>query len=77
MDSLAQEGVRLTMHYVTNPPCSPSRCSLITGMYAQRFYKFAMARGLPEPSRQSPARKAGCSLRNAQRGIAATMTDPL
>ncbi len=37
------------MSYITNPPCSPSRCSLMTGMYAQRFGKSGMARGLPIP----------------------------
>ncbi|MGC1481418.1 MAG: sulfatase-like hydrolase/transferase [Chthoniobacterales bacterium] len=50
IDKLAREGARLTMSYVTNPPCSPSRSSLLTGMYAQRFHKFGMARGLPIPS---------------------------
>jgi len=49
MDSLAANGVRCTNLYVTNPPCSPSRCSLMTGMYTQRFGKFGMARGLPIP----------------------------
>ncbi len=49
IDSLANKGVRCTMSYITNPPCSPSRCSLITGMYAQRFGKSGMARGLPIP----------------------------
>ena len=49
MDSLAAGGVRCTMSYITNPPCSPSRCSLMTGMYAQRFGKSGMARGLPIP----------------------------
>lgn len=49
IDSLAANGVRCTMSYITNPPCSPSRCSLMTGMYAQRFGKSGMARGLPIP----------------------------
>ena len=49
IDSLARRGARCTMSYITNPPCSPSRCSLITGMYAQRFGKSGMARGLPIP----------------------------
>jgi arylsulfatase A-like enzyme len=49
IDSLARQGVRCTMSYITNPPCSPSRCSLMTGMYAQRFGKSGMARGLPIP----------------------------
>lgn len=49
MDSLAAGGAKCTMSYITNPPCSPSRCCLMTGMYAQRFGKSGMARGLPIP----------------------------
>ncbi|MEO1834086.1 MAG: sulfatase-like hydrolase/transferase [Akkermansiaceae bacterium] len=49
IDSLATQGAMCTMSYITNPPCSPSRCSLMTGMYAQRFGKSGMARGLPIP----------------------------
>jgi arylsulfatase A-like enzyme len=49
IDSLADQGAKFTMSYITNPPCSPSRCSLMTGMYAQRFGKSGMARGLPIP----------------------------
>ena len=49
IDSLAATGVKCAMSYITNPPCSPSRCSLLTGMYAQRFGKSGMARGLPIP----------------------------
>ncbi|MHC4756652.1 MAG: sulfatase family protein [Planctomycetota bacterium] len=49
MDSLAANGVKCTNSYITNPPCSPSRCCLMTGMYTQRFGKFGMARGLPIP----------------------------
>lgn len=49
IDALAASGTRCTMSYVTNPPCSPSRCSLMMGMYAQRFGKSGMARGLPIP----------------------------
>jgi arylsulfatase A-like enzyme len=49
IDTLARQGARCTMSYITNPPCSPSRCCLITGMYAQRFGKSGMARGLPIP----------------------------
>ena len=49
IDSLAAQGVELKMSYVTNPPCSPSRSCLVTGMFAQKFGKFGMARGLPIP----------------------------
>ncbi|MFC1806590.1 sulfatase [Planctomycetota bacterium] len=49
MDSLAANGVKCTNSHVTNPPCSPSRCCLMTGMYVQRFGKSGMARGLSIP----------------------------
>ncbi|VGO13629.1 Arylsulfatase [Pontiella desulfatans] len=49
MDRLAKEGVTLTQMYVTNPPCSPSRHSLLMGTYAQQDGKFGMMRGLPLP----------------------------
>jgi len=49
IDSMASGGAKCTMSYVTNPPCSPSRCCMMTGMYAQRFGKSGMARGLPIP----------------------------
>ena len=49
IDSLAAEGVKCTSSYITNGPCSPSRCSLITGMYAQRFGKYSQMRGLAIP----------------------------
>jgi len=50
MDSLATNGVKCTNSYITNPPCSPSRCCIMTGMYIQRFGKSGMARGLAIPS---------------------------
>jgi arylsulfatase A-like enzyme len=49
MDKLAARGVKCTNSYITNPPCSPSRCSLMMGMYGQRFGKYGMARGLAIP----------------------------
>ncbi len=49
IDRLAAEGVRFTGSYITNPPCCPSRCSLIMGQYSQRFGKYGMSRGLPIP----------------------------
>jgi len=49
IDRLAAEGVRCTASYITNPPCCPSRCSLMMGQYAQRFGKYGMSRGLPVP----------------------------
>lgn len=49
LDRLAKEGVTLTQSYITNPPCCPSRCSLMMGMYGQHFGKYGMSRGLPIP----------------------------
>jgi arylsulfatase A-like enzyme len=49
IDRLAKEGVRCTASYITNPPCCPSRCSLMMGQYTQRFGKYGMSRGLPIP----------------------------
>jgi len=49
IDRLAKEGVMLTQMYVTNPPCCPSRYSLLMGTYAQRFGKYGMSRGMPLP----------------------------
>lgn len=37
IDSLAENGVRMTNGYVTAPQCTPSRAAMITGMYQQRF----------------------------------------
>src|SRR4051812_41991288 len=34
LDRFAQQGVRFTRAFSTAPVCSPSRCSIITGMYA-------------------------------------------
>lgn len=36
LDSLAQEGVKLTSCYAASPVCSPSRASLMTGSYPSR-----------------------------------------
>lgn len=49
IDRLAKEGVRCTASYITNPPCCPSRCSMLMGQYGQRFGKYGMSRGLPIP----------------------------
>ena len=49
IDRLAAEGVRCTASYITNPPCCPSRCSMMMGQYGQRFGKYGMSRGLPIP----------------------------
>lgn len=37
MDYIAQKGVRFTRAYTTNPVCSPSRVSMVTGRFASTF----------------------------------------
>jgi uncharacterized sulfatase len=37
IDRLADEGIRFEQFYVNAPICSPSRCSLTTGQYPQRW----------------------------------------
>nr|MQY76667.1 sulfatase-like hydrolase/transferase [Spirochaeta sp.] len=49
IDRLAEEGTTFTQFYVTNPPCCPSRSSMMMGMYGQSFGKYGMSRGLPIP----------------------------
>ena len=54
IDRLAEQGVRFTASYITNPPCCPSRCALMMGQYGQRFGKYGMSRGLPIPEDRPP-----------------------
>ncbi len=49
LDKLAKEGVRCAASYITNPPCCPSRCSMLMGQYGQKFGKYGMSRGLSIP----------------------------
>lgn len=49
IDRLAAEGVMCSASYIPNPPCCPSRCSVMMGQYGQRFGKYGMSRGLPIP----------------------------
>jgi len=37
IDSIAQNGVRMTQGYITAPQCTPSRAAMVTGQYQQRF----------------------------------------
>ena len=36
LDRLAREGTRFTRAYCNNPVCSPSRSTIITGLYPSR-----------------------------------------
>ena len=44
-----RKGVRCTASYITNPPCCPSRCSMLMGQYGKKFGKYGMSRGLSLP----------------------------
>ena len=48
IDSIAENGVRFTNGYVTEPVCSPSRAGLISGRYQHRFgYTFNVMDHVP------------------------------
>jgi arylsulfatase A-like enzyme len=50
IDSLARDGVRFTQGYATASVCSPSRTSLMLGIYAQRTGKYTNDQvGVPIP----------------------------
>lgn len=51
LDSLAQEGIRYTNAYATNPVCSPSRSALITGLYATTTGTHNLRSTAPLPDR--------------------------
>jgi arylsulfatase A-like enzyme len=48
LDRLAQQGVRFTRAYCVNPTCSPSRATLITGLYPAWHHCWAIGVKLPE-----------------------------
>ncbi len=48
LDRLAREGTRFTRAYCTNPTCSPSRSSMITGLYPAWHGCWAIGVKLPE-----------------------------
>lgn len=48
LDRLAQEGTRFDRAYCPNPTCSPTRASLITGMYPSQHGCWAIGVKLPE-----------------------------
>ncbi|MCK5565664.1 MAG: sulfatase-like hydrolase/transferase [Planctomycetes bacterium] len=59
LDEFASEGMRFTNGYVMNPVCGPSRASLMTGRYGQRFGYYTnearwVAGGLPVTEKTIP-----------------------
>ncbi len=61
IDSLASGGIRFTRHFVTNPVCSPSRGSIMTGKYISEHGLWANGCTLPEGNITIPKalKKAG------------------
>jgi arylsulfatase A-like enzyme len=72
LDRLAEQGVRLTDFYASAPVCSPTRASLMTGRYPQRF-GFELAIGYREKSRGLPAKKASLPYLLQKRGYATAL----
>ena len=48
LDRLCREGTRFTRAYCPNPVCTPSRSSLITGMYPSQHGAWTIGVKLPE-----------------------------
>jgi len=48
LDRLAKSGVTFTRAYCTNPTCTPTRASLITGQYPSRHGAWSLGTKLPE-----------------------------
>src|SRR5699024_9395691 len=48
LDRLANEGVRFDRAYCNNPTCTPSRSSLITGMYPSKHEAWSLGTKLDE-----------------------------
>ena len=48
LDRLAKEGITFTRAYCANPSCTPSRASLITGLYPSQHGAWTLGAKLPE-----------------------------
>ena len=48
LDRLAREGTRFERAYCVNPTCSPSRATMITGLYPSQHGCWAIGVKLPE-----------------------------
>jgi arylsulfatase A-like enzyme len=67
IDSLARDGVRLTDFYAA-PQCTPTRASLISGRYQQRFRLEAALGGAKTPAAETGLPAAGYSLPQLLKG---------
>lgn len=61
LDRLARSGVRFDRAYCPNPTCTPTRASIITGMYPSRHGAYTLGTKLPEdvPTVGDALRRAG------------------
>lgn len=69
IDALGTEGVRFTQAYVTAPICAPSRMSIMTGRYQQRFGDEFMPYDKFDPSVKKKIRKHFLSFLNKPEGL--------
>ncbi|MEX0653433.1 MAG: sulfatase-like hydrolase/transferase [Phycisphaeraceae bacterium] len=68
IDRLAARGVRFDNHFVTNPVCSPSRGSIITGRYPSESGLWCNGCSLPEPSPTIPKAMSEAGFQTAHFG---------
>jgi arylsulfatase A-like enzyme len=59
MERLAREGMRFTNAYSASPLCSPTRASIMTGLYPERLKFTAPAGHLPESAGDGQAQATG------------------
>ena len=48
LDKLAEDGILFERAYTVNPVCTPSRCSILTGLYPSRHGCYHVGTSLPE-----------------------------
>ncbi len=75
MDALGTEGVRFTQAYVTAPICAPSRMSIMTGRYQQRFGNEFMPYDKFDPSVTKKIRKHFLSFLKKPEGLSTLHPD--
>ncbi|MCZ6634040.1 MAG: sulfatase-like hydrolase/transferase [bacterium] len=68
IDRIAREGVRVDRAYVTNPLCTPSRASILTGQSVSGHGAWNLGVPLPEGTRTLPEALAECGYRTGAIG---------